>query len=311
MQPHIFVAGGANIDILGRAAAPLIPRDSNPGVIGLSCGGVGRNIAENLTRLGAQVSFLFAAGDDSFSRMLVHSCRQLGMDTSHSYIRPGGRPCMYLAIMGQDGDMALALSDMECVENIPLSHLKAAAGEISQCDVLVLDCNLSRSALELLISAHQDRPIIVDAVSGAKVVRLKGLLKGVHSLKVNRLEAQMLCGVEYSGPEDLHRIRDRLLAAGLKNLYVSMGAEGVYYADEHGWGQFPAARCEVVDATGAGDAFSAGIAFCAAHGLSPEKTAPFASAMSALTLGWNEAVSPQLTLEEVITKIGGNHHEFF
>ena len=88
---HIYAVGvgGANIDLCGRAYAPIEPRDSNPGEIEISAGGVTRNICDNLARLGADVKLVSAVGDDLFAQIICEQSAQAGIDVSHIYHTPG------------------------------------------------------------------------------------------------------------------------------------------------------------------------------------------------------------------------------
>ena len=116
--PYAVVVGGANMDIGGRSYAPLVPRDSNPGQVRMSLGGVGRNIAHNLCLLGTEVKFLTAFGDDLSAQKLAASCGELGMDISHALQIPGAATSTYLFISGPEGDMALAVSDMDIYRHV-------------------------------------------------------------------------------------------------------------------------------------------------------------------------------------------------
>ena len=78
----VCVIGGANIDITATSRSQFVARDSNPGTVRLSFGGVGRNIAHNLTLLGDSVYFVTRFGGDAFGQMLQVSCREIGMDIS-------------------------------------------------------------------------------------------------------------------------------------------------------------------------------------------------------------------------------------
>ena len=97
---HIYAVGvgGANIDLCGRSYAPIEPRDSNPGEIEISAGGVTRNICDNLARLGADVKLVSAVGDDLFAQIICEQSAQAGNDVSHIYHTPGRSSSMYLAI---------------------------------------------------------------------------------------------------------------------------------------------------------------------------------------------------------------------
>lgn len=91
-KPYIAGIGGANVDIHGQSFAPLIMRDSNPGRLHLSMGGVMRNILDNLTRLGEACQIVTAVGDDAYGQMLRTGCQALGMGTDGMLTRPGIPP---------------------------------------------------------------------------------------------------------------------------------------------------------------------------------------------------------------------------
>ena len=102
--------GAANIDLNGFPGQPLVMRDSNPGHIRTCPGGVARNIAENLARLGVPVALITALGNDTGGASLRASCRELGIRLDRSVEVPGHPSSTYMAIMDEEGDMALGLS---------------------------------------------------------------------------------------------------------------------------------------------------------------------------------------------------------
>ena len=116
--PYVTVVGGVNVDIGGRPAAALVARDSNPGAVHSSLGGVGRNIAHNMALLGVEVHLLTAFGDDVSAQKVAASCGELGIDISHALQVPGGTTSTYLYIAGPSGDMELAVADMEIINAV-------------------------------------------------------------------------------------------------------------------------------------------------------------------------------------------------
>ena len=91
-NPYIVVIGGVNMDIFGHPDAPLVQKDSNPGHVSLSAGGVARNIAHNLALLGEDVKFISAFGEDAHAAQLAEGCRRVGMDISNSLTVPAASP---------------------------------------------------------------------------------------------------------------------------------------------------------------------------------------------------------------------------
>ena len=116
--PYAVVCGGVNIDIGAHSFAPLRDRDSNPGRVELSLGGVGRNIAHNMRLLGVPTYLLTAVGGDSRASQVEESCKELGIDLSHALRVPDGRTSTYVFVGDSDGDMAVAVSDMEICEKL-------------------------------------------------------------------------------------------------------------------------------------------------------------------------------------------------
>ena len=103
MSAYVCVVGAVNLDICGRPEKKLIFRDSNPGAVTLTPGGVGRNIAHDLRLLGVEVKFLTAFGGDSHAQLLRNDCVELGMDLSCALDVPGGRTSTYLYITDERG----------------------------------------------------------------------------------------------------------------------------------------------------------------------------------------------------------------
>ena len=116
--PYAVVCGGVNIDIGAHSFAPLRAKDSNPGKVELSLGGVGRNIAHNMRLLGVPTYLLTAVGGDSRASQVEESCKELGIDLSHALRVPDGRTSTYVFVGDNDGDMAVAVADMEICEKL-------------------------------------------------------------------------------------------------------------------------------------------------------------------------------------------------
>ena len=130
MSAYVCVVGAVNLDICGRPEKKLIFRDSNPGAVTLTPGGVGRNIAHDLRLLGVEVKFLTAFGGDSHAQLLRNDCVELGMDLSCALDVPGGRTSTYLYITDERGEMQLGLCDTDISAAITPS-LPQAAGALS------------------------------------------------------------------------------------------------------------------------------------------------------------------------------------
>ena len=143
MKPYVCVVGAVNLDICGRPEKKLIFRDSNPGAVTLTPGGVGRNIAHDLRLLGVEVKFLTAFGGDSHAQLLRNDCVELGMDLSCALDVPGGRTSTYLYITDERGEMQLGLCDTDISAAITPAYLQRHLDVLNSAAAVVLDGNLT------------------------------------------------------------------------------------------------------------------------------------------------------------------------
>lgn len=207
---YAAVVGGVNVDIGGQSYAPLVARDSNPGRVRISLGGVGRNIAHNMSLLGVDVRLLTAFGDDLHAQRVAASCGELGIDISHALQVPGGTTSTYLFLNDVDGDMALGLSDMDICERITPAYLASNLSLLNNAQVIVADTNIPAESLQYLVT-HCTPPVFVDPVSTAKARKVQPVLGRVHTLKPNRIEAELLSGVQITDEASLRLAASRLL----------------------------------------------------------------------------------------------------
>lgn len=299
---YAVVVGGVNIDIGGKPFAPLVPRDSNPGHVSMSLGGVGRNIAHNMSLLGVDVRLLTAFGDDVYAQRIEASCGELGIDISHALQVPGGATSTYLFLNEADGDMALALSDMEICERITPAYLASKLSVLNNAQLVVVDTNIPEASLAYL-AGHCTAPIFADPVSTAKAVKLKPILGKLHTLKPNRIEAELLSGVKITDEASLREAARVLLETGLRRVFISLGTDGVLAADHKETVLLPCFCAEMKNATGAGDAFMAALAWAYLEGTDLKGSASCAAAAAAIAVEGIEAINPAMSAEAVRQKI--------
>lgn len=297
--PYIAVVGGVNMDIFGTPSAPLVPQDSNPGKVSHSLGGVGRNIAHNLTLLGEKVKLITAFGADTYAELIMRSCRDLDIDVSYSVTIPEGSTSTYLFITNHQGDMELAISDMQIYERITPAFLGARLDMINRARVCVADTNIPAESLRFL-AENCTCPLFVDTVSTAKAVKLKGLLDHIHTLKPNRIEAQLLTDMVITDDASLEAVAKRLLEMGLEQVFISLGADGVYAADKSASVKLPCYPCNIQNTSGAGDSFMAALVWSYLQDFSLAENARAGLAASSITVTSNETISPDISKEHIL-----------
>lgn len=291
---YVVVVGGVNVDIGGHSFAPLIAADSNPGSVSVSLGGVGRNIAHNMSLMGLDVRLLTAYGDDFHGQQVAASCSELGIDLSHALRVSGGTTSTYLYLADPAGEMALAVSDMSICEKITPAYLAANLPILQNAQVIVADTNIPAESLRYL-AENVTVPLFVDPVSTAKAEKLRPILNRVHTLKPNRLEAELLSGVRIENRADVETAADVLTGLGVHRIFLSLGAQGVYAAmgEQKLW--LPTTPGQMVNTTGCGDAFMAALVWAYLEGSDLETTARAGLAAGSIAMESPETINPQMS----------------
>lgn len=298
-EPYVCVVGGANVDIQGFPNEPLVMCDSNPGKVKISLGGVGRNIAENLAKLGVQTKLITAIGNDSHGKNMFENADSSGFDMTHSLVSDEFSTSTYLSILGQDGDMKVAIAHMDVLEKIQPDFLANRRALIKAARICVLDTNLPQETLEYMVGEFSGISFYLDTVSTAKAMKVKNILSGIHTMKPNRLEAEALSGIEIHDDDSLRKAGNYFLEQGVQRIIISLGSKGTYYNDGKNELVLETQQVPVVNATGAGDAFMAGLVYAGLEGLAPAESIRFSAAAAALALSHENTINPAMSAEHV------------
>lgn len=302
MSDRVLVIGAANFDIKGRMANPPVMYSSNTALIRTSFGGVARNIAENLARLGVPVTLLTAVGDDYAGEGLLESAHEVGVDVSRALVIENATTGTYLAALDDQGDMLLALDDLRVLRHITPDYLKQHRDAFRDCALVAMDLNLSDEALRTAIHlAHAyDKPICVDPTSAVLASTLRPYLPHLYVVTPNISEAEALLGdFEIRSSDDALLAARQLVRLGVKVAVITQAERGACYATESESGQFPALRVNIVDITGAGDALTATLIFGLLNGFSISDALQLGIRAAALTLTSTETVAPELSLDRL------------
>ncbi|RME92994.1 MAG: hypothetical protein D6772_16335 [Bacteroidetes bacterium] len=259
MEKRYFVIGAAITDWMGFPEQAPTVADSVPGKVVKAAGGVGRNLAENMVRLGLAVELLTAFGDDADSKQLISHCQHIGIGIRHSLVAEGYRGAMHLAILDGQQDLYTGLADLQVLEVISTDYLQQQWAALSQAAAIIVETNLPQTAIDWLLDQEWDVPLYLDPVSVPLAEKVKGKLAGFHTLKANKRQMEALSGQPIDNARDLNKVARSLLDQGLEQVYITLGSEGAYAASPQGQLHLPAAKVQVANTTGAGDAFLAGV----------------------------------------------------
>ena len=232
--PPIAVLGGINMDVSVHTHGAALAGDSNPGQVLCSPGGVARNVAENLLRLGLDARLIGVLGEDVFGQALRQAGAAVGLDMNACPTLPGQRTATYVCLHGADGDMQVAVNDMDIMAQLTPALLAPQQALLAGAAVLVADCNVPPATWHWLAHSVAHPVLFAEAVSVAKCARLLPVLGQVHTLKANRLEAQALCGHAISSAQAACAAALALHRMGAGRVVISLGADGAAWCDADG-----------------------------------------------------------------------------
>jgi len=297
----ILCIGASNLDRKLRTLDTLSLGTSNPARQTESFGGVARNIAENLARLGAPTSLVTAVGSDASGRALLAYADETGIDTRGALRVDGAASGTYTALLDQDGDMRVALADMEINEALTPEFLSTREQQRAGAALIVADLNLPREAIAMLLTgAMRDGvPMVIVAVSEPKIARLPLALHGLRLLILNLGELATRAGRALDTHADIAAACAELQRDGVQDVIVTRGAQGVMFTGADGLRslEIPAAApsAEIVDVTGAGDAFAAAVCWTLYNGEPDlELACRRGQLLAAMTVACAHTVSPEL-----------------
>lgn len=306
-DPSILVIGACNIDIQGYSKNNMIMHDSNIGNVRFGIGGVGRNIAVNLKKLVSKTNFLTVTGKNYYSKKIIEDLEEKGFNTSN-ILKVNKEISVYLSILDNKNEMVTAISDMGILTELDKTFLKTKESFIEKAEIIILDSNLPKESLEYIASIKQDhQKLIIDTVSIEKAKKIKNILNKIDYLKTNRLELEALIGKKINGINEIKKICDYLIdVKKIKNIFVTLGSKGLIFANEKKRYRLSNPKnIEVRDVTGAGDIFTAAIAYGVYKNLPLEyiaKVAQTASLMKITNKGTDFNNFNHETLEEALKK---------
>ena len=297
----VIVIGAAGMDIVGRPSDTLAVGTSNPGRLRASPGGVARNVAENLARLGLEPVLIAAVGDDPQGDQILEQASSAGVNVD-STIRIAGAPTgAYLAVLDHRGALHLGLDDMATTAAISAEHIRASGDIFDEASVAMVDANLSPETLAEVVAQCRRAavPLVADTTSRTLSERLRPHLKDLWLITPNEPEAAVLCPypVPHADYEQALRASRHLISQGVDIAILTMAEFGVTYATPEQSGHIPALRTEIVDPTGAGDALTAAVIFALLNDIPLDEAARLGVSAAALTLRTQGSVRPDLSLE--------------
>lgn len=297
----VLVLGAAGIDVIGRLESDIQLATSTPAKIRRSYGGVARNVAENLARLGQGARLISVIGNDTSGDALVKHAADAGVDVSATLRSQSYPTGCYMGVVNENGILQFAVDDMRLMDELTSAYLKEQENLFRSSSLVFVDANLPKKTLRTAISlARQAKiPICADPTSTSLAERMIPFLSRFFLVTPNCKEASVLTGLsfEVSERDAATEAARALVNQGVKIALVALAEFGVVYATSETTGYIPAIRTPINDPTGAGDAMTAAVLFALLNDFDLDDAIRLGVSAASQTLRHPGSVYPKLSLE--------------
>ncbi|WP_028390320.1 carbohydrate kinase [Bacillus cihuensis] len=309
-ESRITCIGGANIDRKSQTLKPIQYGTSNPATIRQSCGGISRNVAENLGRLGCRVSLITLIGDDQEGKWLLEETKRYGVDVSQCLAISMEKTGSYTSILTDTGEKILAVADMQIYDQFSIEFIEARWSHLASSHIIFADSNLPEETLTYLIKRCEKEQLTlwVNPVSAPKALRLPFNLRGIDLLIANREEAAALSQVEIVTIEDCKKASEKILQRGVKQVLVTLDRQGVFWSAYDGKQEhLLPIQTSILDRAGVEESLIGGVLFGMSHDESFEQAVRLGMAASAITLQtWD--TNADLTADQLYSLVENSFH---
>ena len=299
----IVVIGDVFIDVKGYSTSPYIPYGRNAGTVVQIHGGVGRNVVEDIANVELEPTFVSAVDDDSMGEDVIRKLDRHKVNTQSMKKVENGMGT-WLAVFDHEGDVVGSISkrpDHKWIEQILDEH----GDEIfKDADSVAIEIDLDKDIVKKTFAyAEKYNKKVYALVSNMSIaIERRDFLRKTECFVCNQQEAGILFSEDYENvsPEDLADILlERIRSATISKMVVTMGDKGAVYVDENGdKGVYPALKVDVIDTTGAGDAFFSGVCIGLTYGKTLREACAIGTRLSSTVICTSENICPRFMPEE-------------
>ncbi len=291
-----LVIGFVFVDIKGFAGGDYNPHGRNVGEIKMIHGGVSRNVAENIANTGMPVSFASLTEDSALGNDVIKRLWARGCDTTYMKTVAVGGIGQWMVILDQTGNVAGQISSPP--DTAALEQLIDERGDemVSECDSIILELDTSEYLDEavLALAKKYRKPVYTVVGNMSIILKRPDFVAALDCFVCNEIEAGRIFGLDLTEtmPTDmLALLQDRIGEIGCRAMVITMGERGaVYYeCDKQCGGIVPAIPTNLVDSTGAGDAFLSGTVMGLSRGLPLSRAVEAGTALASATIQTDES----------------------
>ena len=299
----IVVIGAVFVDIKGYPLSTYIPGGRNAGRVEQVHGGVCRNVAEDIANVELRPTFVSLVDDTGSGQDVIDKLAKHKVDTKYIEKVPDGMGT-WLAVFDNDGEVCAAISKRP--DTSPLTELLEEKGDeiFKDCDSISLELDLEKETVkQVLRYAKKYGKKVFSAVSNMSIaMERRDFLQQIDCFVCNQQEAGLLFSDDYQDktPAEMQAIlAGNVASANIPSMVVTMGGAGAVYASASGESGFvPAKKVHVIDTTGAGDAFFAGVAIGLTYGKSLPDSCEIGSRLAASVICTLDNVCPRFLPKE-------------
>ena len=299
----IVVIGTVFVDIKGFPEDIYIPNGRNAGRIEYVHGGVARNVVEDIANLELRPTFVGTIDETSMGKDVVDKLARHKVNVDYVKVVPDGMGT-WLALFDHNGDVAGQISK-RADTYLVMPILEQYGDEIvKDCDSIIFELDMHKDVVKKIfeLAAKYQKKVYALVSNMSIALERRDFLQKLDCFICNEQEAGMLFLDDYTetSPEDLSNIlSEKVKAANIPAMIVTMGSKGAVYADKFGdKGMIPARKVTVKDTTGAGDAFCAGAMSGLTYGKSLEESVQIGTILSSSVITSTDNVCPRFRPEE-------------
>lgn len=299
----IVVIGDVFIDIKGYSTSPYIPYGRNAGTIVQIHGGVGRNVVEDIANVELEPTFISLVDNDAMGEDVIQKLNRHKVDTSYMRKVENGMGT-WLAVFDHEGDVVASISKRP--DHSPIERILDEQGDeiFKNADSIVIEIDIDKEIVKKTFyyaeKYHKKVYAIVSNMSIA--IERRDFLRRTACFVCNQQEAGILFSEDYENmtAEELSEILpERIRSAQIPQMVVTMGGDGAVYADQNGnQGVYPALKVDVIDTTGAGDAFFSGVCIGLTYGKSLREACAIGTRLASTVICTSENICPRFMPEE-------------
>ena len=300
----IVVVGNVFVDIKGFPDDLYIPTGRNAGRVEIVHGGVGRNVAEDIANCELRPTFLSLVDDSGTGLDVVRKLKSHKVNTDYIRTTRDGMGT-WLAVFDNDGDVCASISKRPNL--MPIADIMDEKGDeiFANADSIIIEICIDKEIVKrtFRLAKKYNKKVFAVVANMNIALERRDFLQSIDCFICNRLEAGILFSDDYtdkSQEEMVEILSQKVMAARIPSMIVTMGGDGAVYADCNGDKGFCAARnVKVIDTTGAGDAFCAGAAIGLTYGKRLKEACEIGAMLAASVIVTSENVCPRFLPREL------------